>query len=198
MKFDAVHDLQNIYRKILTSMSRPGQIENIDAVGQKLRMEIAADKNLTALLMTLLDGEVRFCFAAQADKQAADKINQLTYAVQTQAAQADYIVVTKDTKPQELAAALEQARVGTLSDPHDSATVVIEVQELSNSYGLMLRGPGIKDYAELQVRTSHEWLAARNSKVAEFPLGIDLILLDARGNIACLPRSTRITRQEAR
>ena len=178
-------------------MSRPGQIENIAAVGQKLRMEITVDKNLTALLMTLLDGEVRFCFAAHADKQAADKINQLTYAVQAQAAQADYIVVTRDTKPQELVEVLEQARIGTLSDPHDSATVIIEVQELDSSRGLILKGPGIKDFTDLRVRTTHEWLPTRNEKVAEFPLGIDLILLDVHGNIACLPRSTRITRQEA-
>lgn len=197
MKFDSVHDLQNIYRKTLKSMSRPGHIENIAAIGSRLNVEIATSKNLTALLLSMLDGEVRFCFAAKADKSAADKINQLTYAVQAAAAQADYLVVTAKAAQSELIAALEAVRVGTLSDPHESATVIIEVDELNNNSELILKGPGIEDSSSLQVRCGHSWLKARNQKVAEFPLGIDVIFLDMQGNIACLPRTTVITQQEA-
>lgn len=198
MKFDAVHDLQNIYRKVLNTMSRPGQLENIAAVSAKLNLEIAASKNLTALLLTLLDGEVRFCFVAQADKKAADKINQLTYAAQVAAAEADYLVVTNQTTAQELQTALAAARIGTLSDPHESATVILEVDSLTDGVELLLSGPGIKDTNKLQLVVKHDWLAARNQKVAEFPLGIDLILLDAQGNMACLPRTTKIKQQGER
>lgn len=197
MNLDLVHDLQDIYRKILKTMSRPGKIENIAAVGQKVNIKIAAGKELTALLLTLLDAEVSFCFAAQADQGAAEKINQLTYALQAQPDQADYIVVSRNANNQELLQALAVAKTGSLLNPHASATVIVEVQRLSNEQQLCLSGPGIKEWAILSVDTDYDWLAAREQKVAEFPLGIDMILVDVQGNIACLPRTTRIMRQEA-
>ena len=66
MTLNPVHDLQCVYRKLLTAMSRPGHIENIQAIGQKINFNINLNGNLTALLMSLLDGEVSFCFISKA------------------------------------------------------------------------------------------------------------------------------------
>lgn len=195
MKLDLVHDLQHIYRKLLNSMSRPGSIENINAIGQKVNMQIDLDKNLTALLMALLDGEVSYCFVASADKSAESKINQLTYAVKTDIAQADYIILTNRATEQQMQIALSEAKIGTLRNPHESATVIIQVAQLSNDKQLQLSGPGIKDTQELCIQDDRQWLVYRNEKVQEFPLGIDIIMIDNHGNIACLPRTTRIVEQ---
>ena len=195
MKLDLVHDLQHIYRKLLNSMSRPGSIENINSIGQKVNMQIDLDKNLTALLMSLLDGEVSYCFIAPADKNAESKINQLTYATKSCIAQADYIIITNRASEQQMQLALSEAKMGTLRNPHESATVIIQVEQLSNDKQLQLKGPGIKDKQDLYVQDDRQWLIYRNEKVQEFPLGIDIVMIDTKGNIACLPRTTRIVEQ---
>ena len=93
--------------------------------------------------------------------------------------------------------ALRNARVGTLTDPHLGATVVLEVEELEadppeGRPALTLRGPGIEVSRRLSGVWRPDWPTTRNVKTAEFPLGIDLFLVDRRGSTSALPRTTQM------
>lgn len=61
----------------------------------------------------------------------------------------------------------------------------------------VLTGPGIETERALVVEAVGDWVAARNDRGHEYPLGIDLILVDGAGGVVALPRTTRIT-EEAR
>ena len=56
----------------------------------------------------------------------------------------------------------------------------------------MLTGPGIKKENYMQVKIKGDWLGEREKKNIEYPLGIDMILLDEESNVMCLPRTTQI------
>jgi alpha-D-ribose 1-methylphosphonate 5-triphosphate synthase subunit PhnH len=90
------------------------------------------------------------------------------------------------------AEAIASARAGTLVDPHLGATVVMEVPFLEEGGTLLLSGPGIESAARLAVGPDRCWVEARAAKNAEFPLGVDLILVDSRFALAALPRTTVI------
>ncbi|MBC8014562.1 MAG: phosphonate C-P lyase system protein PhnH, partial [Sporomusaceae bacterium] len=93
MDLDMTHDIQRVYRKLLTCMSRPGLIENISSESQKVDITIDMIKHLLTILFTVLDGEVTFHLPALKDSELIKKINHLTYAKNAILQQADYIIV---------------------------------------------------------------------------------------------------------
>lgn len=76
--------------------------------------------------------------------------------------------------------------VGTPQYPDRSATLIVEMETLSNQ-GYSLRGPGIRDMAHLSLPDS----AAFQTNHAQFPLGLDFLFTCDR-QIAALPRSTEV------
>ena len=73
---------------------------------------------------------------------------------------------------------------------------MVEARSLSEAGSLLLSGPGIESSARLGVGLEGGWVAARAAKNVEFPLGVDLIFVDARFRLAALPRTTSV-REEA-
>ncbi|MEG6586448.1 phosphonate C-P lyase system protein PhnH [Dendrosporobacter sp. 1207_IL3150] len=195
MELDMTHDIQSVFRKLLNCMSRPGLIENISTESQKIDINIDISSHLLTVLFTVLDGEVSFDLMALNGNQLVKKINQLTYAKNTAIQQADYIIVTKTADQLELLKACGKAKVGTLIDPHKSATLIMEVEEIFAAQQLVLTGPGIERESYVSVSGSLDWIGKRMEKNIEFPLGIDMIIVDGTGNIICLPRTTKIAYQ---
>ena len=76
--------------------------------------------------------------------------------------------------------------IGTAEYPDRSATVVVEMPDLT-SLGATLSGPGIKDTASLSLPDT----AAFQRNAALFPLGLDFIFTCAN-RLAALPRTTRV------
>jgi len=77
---------------------------------------------------------------------------------------------------------------GTLLAPERGATLVLDCAAVGEGPAQRLTGPGIESVAELRVLgIDPRWWSARPTWCA-FPLGVDLILCDAR-RIACIPRS---------
>jgi len=103
-------------------------------------------------------------------------------------ADADFLVVTGGSSN----GAVLDARQGTPLEPADGATAIYEVAGLGEGpLGLSLRGPGVgasprvlqvagldRDEVELIRRTR-----------ADYPCGVDVLLVDAAGRCAALPRS---------
>ena len=83
----------------------------------------------------------------------------------------------------------KQAKKGTLTNPQQSATILIETDRLSNESQLTLVGPGIEQMENAEISGSENWLEERAEAIKEYPLGVDLILIDQKSNLcACLER----------
>lgn len=84
--------------------------------------------------------------------------------------------------------------LGSLAEPEQGATLIVRVASLesSNDFPLMLEGPGIQDTQALAVSgLNSQWLAERTRWNRNFPMGVDLILVDDT-QVVALPRTTRI------
>ena len=190
MNFDLVHDIQQSYRKLLNVMSRPGEIENISDLSEKLDIDIEVYKSNYLIMLMLLDGEVSFNVYSENREKINKIVGQITNSKLKPFHEADYLFVTKEAK--NITDVMSICKVGDLSNPHKSATLIIEVENLDNNKELKLTGPGIKDSNYLSFESNKEWLKIRNEKNKEYPLGIDIILIDEKGNLACLPRTTKV------
>jgi alpha-D-ribose 1-methylphosphonate 5-triphosphate synthase subunit PhnH len=87
---------------------------------------------------------------------------------------------------------IERFARGTADYPDRSTTLVHAVSHLSNAPGWLLEGPGIADRENLLATPWPRDLAdiVRGNR-SLFPLGLD-VLLTAPGQVAGLPRTTRL------
>jgi alpha-D-ribose 1-methylphosphonate 5-triphosphate synthase subunit PhnH len=192
--FDAVHDLQAVFRALLDAFSFPGKVVSLAPQAARLS-PLATDVDnpaLAAAALTLIDSESPY-FVDATDPLARFLVEWS--AVRPGAlAEAAYVVQPRFDDGL-LAGLIEMARLGTLVDPHLGATLLIGVESLIEGQTLRLRGPGIANSVSAVLPYGPRWLAARNQKVAEFPLGIDLAFFDRDHRVVALPRATRLTRE---
>lgn len=196
MKFDLVHDIQKVYRKTLNCMSRPGTIENISVESSNIDINIPFYTSTMALMYMLLDTEVNFKIISSKEEEVSGFVNQITYSKIAENNTADFIFILSDAAPENIERAFKEAKIGDLVDPHKSATIVFEVDSLSNYEDIILRGPGIKDTSYVKIEGPSSWLKEREKKNIEYPLGIDIIFTDKNSNIMCLPRTTQAIKKE--
>ncbi len=166
-------------------MSRPG------TVGALPQSDLSGGSWSRALLamQCLLDHEVTFCVEAD-DGSPREQLLRRTGA-RTAALGAAAFVLADGAHA---TAAIQGAREGDLESPERSATVVVQVAEVgSGPLRVALSGPGIEAVTHLEV-TGLETAAflALRERNATFPTGIDVVLVDTSGRVACVPRSTRI------
>ncbi len=197
MSLDTVHDIQSVYRNVLNSLSRPGVIADLSEQANKLDLQADCYPSTLMLALMLLDTEVTFAVVAEhaVAEQVTRLINQLTYAKAVEQDQADVVFVLTGAEPRQFERALEQAKTGSLIDPHESATIIVEADAVSPDPRLLLKGPGIRAENAAHVVRSGDWLPIREQKNAEFPMGIDLIFIDGQHQLVCLPRTTQIAEQ---
>ncbi|CRK82205.1 phosphonate C-P lyase system protein PhnH [Neobacillus massiliamazoniensis] len=195
MQIDLVHDIQTAYRKVIDSMSRPGVISDLHEVTAKADFHIGCNPLIEVLALMLLDTEVTFNVVSVREEKITRLINQLTYAKAADTDKADFIFVLKDCDQKGLEAAIRSAKLGSLINPHESATFIIETESVSTGTELFLTGPGIEAEHALGIAAAETWLDIRNEKNKEYPLGIDIILTDANDSILCLPRTTQIRKR---
>lgn len=109
-QFDEVFDTQAVFRLLLEAMANPTRVVSIAAQKEKLFGNYSA---FLALGMTLLDNEVTFSTCGE---EALRKNLQLvTLSQEAPLSQADYLFLSH---AQMLPTVLEQAKCGTLIDPH--------------------------------------------------------------------------------
>ncbi|PIC76663.1 phosphonate C-P lyase system protein PhnH [Sporosarcina sp. P19] len=196
MAIDQVHDLQYVYRKLLHSMSRPGTISSITEPVKRMDYSIPCSEALLLTAMALLDGEVTFHIVSDEHQELIEKISEYTSAKYASIHEADFVIVLREDKEQEIRHALEQCKVGSLIDPQQSSTWLIESSVLENDGEIVLKGPGIQSEVSLQTGFPVTLWQARNQRTNEFPMGIDLIFIDQASQIACVPRTTAVAHKE--
>ena len=192
MAIDQVHDLQQVYRKILHSMSRPGTISSLSEVTKQIDFNIPCNDATILSAMTFLDAEVTFHILSKDQQKLIEKISEYTSAKYAPIKEADFVIVTREDSEEMIIHALQHCKNGNLIDPQHSSTWIIESSLLSNSGDWTLNGPGIQHTAQLDTSFTSDMWQARDERTKEYPLGIDLIFVDDTSQIACIPRTTSV------
>ena len=166
------------FRAALNALSRPGTIE----VLRGARAPAPVSEAAATLLLTLCDRETPVFLAEGHDgAEIRDWIAFHIGAPIVPRAEALFALGGWAAL-----APLSEFAVGTPQYPDRGATLIVEMDALSN-HGARLRGPGIKDSASLSLPDVDTFRANR----LLFPLGLDFYLT-CGDRLAGLPRSTKV------
>lgn len=164
------------FRAVLDAWSRPGTVADIAPWSGGSRARLAVLAGLCDSATTLHDAHG---LLGEGDRS---RLGARSCAAATAA-----FILADATRPPEN---LTPAR-GSLLQPELGATVVLDCQAVGEGPPARLSGPGVDGTAELRLLgLDPRWWAARAAWCA-FPLGVDLILCDAR-RIACIPRTIAV------
>jgi alpha-D-ribose 1-methylphosphonate 5-triphosphate synthase subunit PhnH len=183
---------QAVFRAALNALSHPGRLNHMPRVTE---LPSHGHGSAAALLLAMVDSDCAVWFSpalANTDTAAWLRFHTgCSWAASPDLARFLW-VATGDALP-----ALSTLAMGSDEYPDQSATVVIEVNALSENAehgtsAFNLRGPGIADMQSLSVRGLpqdfvEQWAVNHQA----FPRGVD-IFLTTTTQIAGLPRSTRI------
>ena len=171
-------DCAKSFRGVMTAMARPGQIQEIAGARPPAPLSQAAG----AVLLTLCDVSTDLHLGASFDTPAIrDWITFQTGAPMSGPDHAQFVLCRWGEVD------LTSLAIGTPEYPDRSATVIVEMPDLTQS-GARLSGPGIRD--EVTFGLPETALFQRNR--ALFPLGLDF-LFTCGTKIAALPRSTIVS-----
>jgi alpha-D-ribose 1-methylphosphonate 5-triphosphate synthase subunit PhnH len=171
-------DASRAFRAAMTAMARPGTIVDVADIQAPDGLSIAA----ATLLLTLCDHETPLMLAPDVDRPALRQwIAFHLGAPIVGRGGAMFAIGGWDAL-----LPLADYAVGTPEYPDRSATLIVEMPELTNT-GARLTGPGIRTEAHISLPDASA-LAARGPA---FPLGLDLFLTSGR-RLAALPRTTRV------
>ncbi|MFJ8068176.1 phosphonate C-P lyase system protein PhnH [Peribacillus sp. NPDC096447] len=192
MNLDVVHDIQTVYRKLVTATSRPGTLVVLEREAKTLDVQMECLSSTILLALTVLDPEVTFNVIAKEEEAVSRMINQLTYSKPVDLPEADFIFILHDASDEQMKEALTKAKVGNLLNPHESAMIILEVPDVTKGDFMILSGPGIQEESFISLPNVSAWLGVRNEKNIEFPLGIDMYFVDQQDRLIALPRTTQI------
>lgn len=170
---------QAIYRKLLWAMSLPGTVQDLG--------EVAAGNAVTAVLATLLDGATTM---ADPDGLLDDDARRLVQVRAVGVADAAYVACDGSRPP----AGDFRPNLGTLPSPEGGATVVLRADAVGAGELTIevVAGPGVEMPRRVRLAgVAVEWFHRRAEWVADFPLGVDLILADER-RVVAFPRTTAL------
>ncbi|WP_078381925.1 phosphonate C-P lyase system protein PhnH [Sutcliffiella halmapala] len=196
--FDIVKETQVIYRKLLDCMARPGKIENISSSVEDLTKHKLFSPVLEGIVLALVDQEVSFKVVGPQSEEVMQYLKWKTFGVEAPISMADFIFIPEELMDAEISPLMKQVKIGTLEDPHLSATIIILVKNLStitndNGNSLTFQGPGIAEKMTINIEgMSNAWLSERKKINKEFPLGVDFIFVTEAGDIMAIPRTTLI------
>ena len=178
-------DSQRVFRGSLDSLSHPGSIVRLDpGVLDSAKLHPAA----AAIALALLDQDTALWLSPSFRGGAADYLRFHTGCViAPDARQADFALVHCREMP-----AIDTFRAGSEEYPDRSATLIVQVEELSAEGSWRLSGPGIEETIRLGVRgLGAAFVSQWQAQHRRFPRGVDMFL--ACGSMLCgLPRTVKI------
>jgi alpha-D-ribose 1-methylphosphonate 5-triphosphate synthase subunit PhnH len=187
---DPVHDAQSVFRAVLDALSRPGRRQTLSAC-DGLQAPAPLSRGLTALLLTLLDGETSLHLAGPLGSDSAWMAARFHTGVRA-AARADAHFVAQRADE----ASWDGLRLGTDEAPQDGATLIVEAGSFSG-VSLLLSGPGIEHTQRLGgCGLPAAFWQQRIGLQKIFPRGVDLLVV-CGSQLVGVPRSTRVTLEEA-
>ncbi|KNG94228.1 phosphonate C-P lyase system protein PhnH [Pseudaestuariivita atlantica] len=175
---DPAIDAAHAFRAVMDAMARPGTIRPVAGAEPPAPLSPAAG----AVLLTLCDTDTPLHLAGSLDD--ADVRAWIAFHIGAPIVGSDTCTFAcgswADLVP------LSRYSTGTPEYPDRSATLIVEVPELTND-GAVLMGPGIRDRAHLSLPEKDAFRA--NARA--YPLGLDFIFTSGT-RIAALPRSTEV------
>ncbi|MGE2836080.1 phosphonate C-P lyase system protein PhnH [Mycobacterium sp. SMC-4] len=186
---DPPHDAQQMFRSILTAMSRP-------TIAQPVTVDLTPPAPLgvaaAAVVLTLCDEYTPLWLDETLSPNTAvvEWIRFHTGARITPDLRSAMFVLASSpvTVPP-----LTELDTGTDIAPHTSATLIIDIRDAGNAVTpLLATGPGVNGAITWDARGLPAGLVSyRAERESAFPQGIDLILAD-HDTVAALPRTTRL------
>lgn len=202
------------FRLLLDALARPGKINQLEYpalhgeaptyFSQASESDVAINMYALGALLVLLDRETSFFIASD-----GNLLPLTASVVRWTMLRSGSNVVSVDQAAFALfcdsgnSGLLDQLNKGTILEPEASATVIYAVEQLvatgergetqDDAIALNFQGPGIQEMCSVSVRGLKEaditaLIAARKN----YPLGIDVYLIDADGHCIGLPRTTKI------
>lgn len=181
---------QKVFRVLLDALSHPGTLFSFQAEKQYPK---ELYNQTMAITHCVLDGEITYCALAVSD-MTKQEIEIYTLSNEGPLAVADFVIASANVSGEVLNEAIQKMKKGDLMNPHDSATLILEVKKLDHSGMVRMSGPGIRSEQMLGIVGHHDWIDYRNEAVSEFPLGVDVFLIDEHGSVVGIPRTTRLER----
>lgn len=175
-----VFDSQRVFRCALQATAHPGKLFTLPPVGNAPPWE--------ALALALLDHEVTFRVVGGEAREVEERLARVTGSRDVSPEEAEFALISGGDSGGGI---LKLSR-GDLEHPERGATAIYTVERLgTGSITLQLSGPGISDKRTLAVEglSVSEVEAIRETR-ADYPLGVDVYLVDGAGQLAGLPRST--------
>jgi alpha-D-ribose 1-methylphosphonate 5-triphosphate synthase subunit PhnH len=188
---DPVLASQAVFRAVMEAMARPGTIAILDTeVVPPAPLGIAA----ASLALTLLDFETPAWLdaglAGVSDIAAWFKFHTGASITADPRAAAFAFIADPAGMP-----GFDHFCLGSVEYPDRAATLVLEVEQLSESGAFRLTGPGIKGVRALSASPLPPDFADRMAaNRALFPRGVDVILACGR-KLAALPRSVHLVKE---
>lgn len=182
LKIDAIwqgETQQKIFRDLLHCMSLPGEIAD-------LSQYLGKSSALVGVLATLLDKTVSW---SDEDGLLTKSDCYLLQAPIAPSETAQFVVIDATLPPQTDFC----PNLGELPNPEKGATLVLQGKALGmGNQSLQLSGAGVKETRLVHFAGFHpEWFIRRQEWVANFPLGVDMILVDST-RVMALPRTIRV------
>lgn len=182
---DPVHQSQQVFRRVLGAMSRPGSIHELE---RSMHAAPGLSPAATAVCLTLLDFATPLWLDEDASAAQAFFVFHCNVPVVRRPGDASIGIIGRALHLGDL----QRFHLGSDECPENAATLVLEVDRLVPDSGMWLAGPGIDGRIALRVdgvaKGFWQQLAANR---ASFPRGIDLLLTCGQC-IAALPRSVRV------
>ncbi|GEM_PF-148946 len=109
-------------------------------------------------------------------------------AAAVESSEAEVIVVTEPRS----SGALTRAHRGTEDVPESGATVLYVLSHQGLTTAVRLSGPGIRGSIETELPLPPIELMDRNAACVDWPLGVDVLIVDEAAQLTGLPRTTRL------
>ena len=189
---DPVLSAQSTFRAVLDATARPASVHSLSA-------SVSAPPPLSAggaaLALTLCDHDTPVWL--DADLRASDRVTAwLRFHCGCTVVDAPHEAAFAFVSAPLALLPFDEFALGTPDYPNRSTTVLVQVESLRSGTSLVLTGPGIPGHRTFRAAPLPDDMPARlAANRGRFPCGIDLLLVTAN-EVAALPRSVRIVRED--
>jgi alpha-D-ribose 1-methylphosphonate 5-triphosphate synthase subunit PhnH len=190
---DPVRGSQAVFRSVMDAMARPGTIVETGGLAQAPHpLGLAA----AAVALTLIDYETPVWLdpaLAQSGEVAAWLRFHTGARLADDPGRAAFGFIADPLRMPRL----EAFSQGSMEYPDRAATLVLQVERLSDDGGFCLSGPGVRGSRSLSASPLPADFAARmRANRALFPRGVDIVLACAT-TLAALPRSVHVAAEQS-
>lgn len=191
------HCMQRAFRQVLDAFSHPGTVRRIEPEPARAESPETFGASLETLVRLFVDQAVSFCVRDREPHEEERYLVSETHAPCVPCRKAGFIVVPAHAGTTIMREAVLEASRGTFLAPEGGATMLMGCEhiavagaEVSRTLSTVeVRGPGVADVNRFEIDQT-AWAEARAERDDEYPCGIEIVLVDAVGNLVAVPRSS--------